>query len=339
MRVLVILNAKAGTLVSSAEKDQATRIRDRFATHGVEAEVRDVPGPELLKVTTDARHSGRYDLIVAGGGDGTLNTIAGALVGGNVPFGVLPLGTFNHLAKELAIPLELDAAVDALATGRDHPFNVGEVNGQVFLLFAAIGIYSDMIKHRDAQRTALGRKKMWAGTIAFFKMLARWPLMRVTLRDFEPALERHSITRLTTVAYVSLSGFQMEQMGLTDAPMKSARTALTVLISPLVSRMGLLWVIVKGMLGRARVSEDMEKIRCDALTIAPHGRPVIRVGYDGEVASMETPLKLRVIPGGLKMRVPAAAPASVVTPAAVTPGITSPGAAEASLTSTAAQPS
>jgi diacylglycerol kinase family enzyme len=336
MRVLVILNAKAGTLVSSAEKDQATRIRDRFATHGVEAEVRDVPGPELLRTTTEARNSGRYQLIVAGGGDGTLNTIAGALVGGDVPFGVLPLGTFNHLAKELAIPLELDAAVDALALGSDHPFNVGEVNGQVFLLFAAIGIYSDMIKHRDAQRAALGRKKMWAGTIAFFKMLDRWPLLRVTLRDFEPSIGRHSITRLTTVAYVSLSGFQMEQMGLADAPMRSARTALTVLVSTHLSRMGLLWVIAKGMLGRARVREDMEEIRCDALTLVPHGRSVIRVGYDGEVATMETPLKLRVIRGGLKMRVPAAAPASVVTPAAVTPGIATPGVSASDLTSAAA---
>ena len=337
MRVLVILNAKAGTLVSSADKDAATRIRDRFATHGVEAEVRDVPGPELLKVTTEARHSGRYDLIVAGGGDGTLNTIAGALVGGDVPFGILPLGTFNHLARELAIPLELDAAIDALALGQDRPFNVGEVNGQIFLLFAAIGIYSDMIKHRDAQRTALGRKKMWAGTIAFFKMLARWPLMRVTLRDFEPPIGRHSISRLTTVAYVTLSSFQMEQMGLADAPTKSARTAFTVLISPHVSRLGLLFVMVKGMLRLARVGEDMEEIRCDALTLAPRGRSVVRVGYDGEVATMETPLRLRVIRGGLKMRIPATAPASVKAPAAVTPGIISPGLATAEATSPEAQ--
>lgn len=313
MRVLVILNAKAGTLVSAAEKDQATQIRDRFATHGIDAEVRDVPGPDLKKVTQEARDSGRYGLIIAGGGDGTLNTIAGTLVNGPVPFGVLPLGTFNHLAKELAIPLDLDAAVDALARGHDEPFNVGEVNGQVFLLFAAIGLYSDMIRHRDAQRSALGRKKMWAGTIAFFKMLARWPLMRVTIRDVEPPIESQSLTRLTTLAYASLSGFQMEQMGIADAPNRSARYMLTLMISPHVSRLGLLWVIAKGMLGRAHLESDMQHIRCDAVTIEPHGRPTIRVGYDGEVATMQTPLKLRVIRGGLKMRMPAAQPTAPVS--------------------------
>lgn len=304
MAVLVILNAKAGTLVSAGETNQAERIRERFAARGIEAEVRDVPGDELSAVTAEARSSNRYELIIAGGGDGTLNTIASALVGGDVAFGVLPLGTFNHLAKELGIPLELDAAIDALAAGRDEPFNVGEVNGHVFLLFMAIGIYSDIIKHRDAQRAARGRKKMWAGTIAFFKMLVRWPLMRVTICDIYPPCEVQRITRLTPVAYVSLSRLQMNLMGLADAPATSARDALTLLISPHVSRLGLVWVMLKGLFGHAHVHRDLEQIRCENLSLQPHHRPTIRVGYDGEVKTMETPLNVKMIRDGLKIRMP-----------------------------------
>lgn len=305
MRVLVILNAKAGTLVSSTDNDQGVRIRERFAAHGIQADIRDVPGPELVAVTTDARTSKRYDLIVAGGGDGTLNTIAGALVGGDVPFGVLPLGTFNHLAKELGIPLDLDAAVDAIATGRDVPFNVGEVNGQVFLLFAAIGLYSDMIKHRDAQRKVLGRRKMLAGTIAFVKMLFRWPLMRVHVRKAAPPGACEDCHRRTNVVYVSLSAFQMTQLGLTEVP-TDAREALSVLISRQKNRRGLVWQMIKGMFGRLSTGRELQLSRVDSIEIEPRGHRHVRVGYDGEVMSMQTPLTFRLIRNGLRMRVPAA---------------------------------
>ena len=304
-RVLVILNAKAGTIVSAAEKDQAAVIRDRFATHGIDAEVRDVPGDQLAAVTREARDAGQYSLIVAGGGDGTLNTIAGALVGGSVPFAVLPLGTFNHLAKELQIPLELEAAVDAIATGRDVPFNVGEVNGQVFLLFAAFGLYGDMVKHRDAQRKTLGRRKMLAGAIALVKMIFRWPLMRVKFAHAVPGDVQVPASRLTSVVYVSLSKYQMNALGMKDVPAEP-RGALNVLVLRHIHRRELIWQALKGLFGRLTPGRDLELSRVNAIELTPSGRPHIRVGYDGEVVSMETPLKFRLIRNGLNMRVPAA---------------------------------
>jgi diacylglycerol kinase family enzyme len=303
MRVLVILNAKAGTIVSAAEKDQATTIRDRFAAHGIDAEVRDVPGDQLAAVTREARDSGRFDLIIAGGGDGTLNTIAAALIGGSVPFGVLPLGTFNHLAKELQIPLELEAAVDALAAGRDVPFNIGEVNGRVFLLFAAIGLYSDMVKHRDAQRKTLGRPKMFAGAIALVRMLFRWPLMRVHVAHVEPSGVQAPAFRLTSVVYVSLSEYQMNALGMQDVP-ADPRGALNVLVLRHIHRRGLLWQTLKGLFGRLTTGKDLELLRVDAIELKPGGKKSVRVGYDGEVQSMSTPLKFRLIRDGLRMRVP-----------------------------------
>lgn len=304
MRILIILNAKAGTIVAAAEKDQATIIRERFATHNIDAEVRDVPGDQLAAVTREARDSGRFDLIIGGGGDGTLNTIAGALVGGPVPFGVLPLGTFNHLAKELQIPLELEAAVDALAKGRDVPFNVGEVNGQVFLLFAAIGLYGDMVKHRDAQRKTLGRRKMFAGAIALAKMLFRWPLMRLRFSNVEPASVRVATSRMTSVVYVSLSEYQMKALGLKDVP-ADARGALNVLVLRHVNRRGLIWQAIKGLFGRLTPGRDLELSRVDVIELQPGGKHNVRVGYDGEVQSMNAPLKCRLIRAALRMRVPA----------------------------------
>jgi diacylglycerol kinase family enzyme len=303
MRVLVLLNGAAGTLAASARQDETERIIRRFARHGVEAIVRPVPGDHLHAATSEARDNGTYDVIFAGGGDGTLNTVAGALVGSDIPFGVLPLGTFNHLAKELGIPLDLDEAIDALVAGRDEPFNLGQVNEQYFLLFMSIGIYSDMVRHRDAQRKVLGRKKMWAGTIAFGKMLFRWPMMKVTLRDIDPMTPYASMTRRTAIVTVSMSGYQLQQMGLTDAP-RDIRQTLSVLVSPHHTRSKIVWVMLKGLFNRATLAKDLELLRVTSVTIVPHRKATVRVGYDGEVRTMETPLRVKLVAGGLKMRMP-----------------------------------
>ena len=110
---------------------------------------------------TAAARAGAYDAVIAGGGDGTLNTIANRLAGGTVPFGVLPLGTHNHFAKDQNVPLDLDAAVaalaDAVAERRFADLDVGEVNGRIFLNASAIGLHPEFVKERDAHYEVVGR--------------------------------------------------------------------------------------------------------------------------------------------------------------------------------------
>lgn len=304
MRVLVLLNGAAGTLAGATTNDQDTIIAEGFARHGHSCDVRRVAGADLFATSRSAAEGHEYDLIIAGGGDGTLNTIASALVGSGVAFGVLPLGTFNHFAKELQIPLDLPEAVEALATGETVPFSLGRVNDRYFLLFCAVGLYSDMVRHRDAQREALGRKKMWAGTIAFAKMLVRWPLMKVRVKHVRGP-KHVNFSRLTTTAYVSLSGYQMQQMGLQDVP-ANARNSLTLLISPHVKRRQLVGFLLKAMFNRAHSRRDLEKLQAQRLHLEVRRRSVVRVGYDGEVETMKTPLKIERVENALQMRVPCA---------------------------------
>ena len=299
MRVLVLLNDKAGTLAGSAERNEQATIRDRFAAAGWTADVRPTPGDALASTASAAARGGEYEMIVAGGGDGTLNTVAGALVGTGCPFGALPLGTFNHLAKELEMPLDLAAAVDALAAGRTVPLNVGRVNDRVFLSFAAIGIYSEMIRHRDAQRKSRGRKKMWAGTIAGLKMLFRWPLKRVCLHVDSVA----SIERPTPFVYVSLSGLQIDQMGVRGRP-DDVRSKLNIFIAMQKDRLGLLKLLARATFRRVRAIRDVELYRAQRceLTIRRHRH--VHVGYDGEIETMTLPLKFELVRDGLQVRVP-----------------------------------
>ena len=101
------------------------------------------------------------DVIVAGGGDGTIHTIAAVLAGTGVPLGILPLGTLNHFAKDLGIPMELHDAVDVVAAARGVNVDVGEVNGIVFINNSSIGVYPYMVLDRERLRRRR-RLQKWA---------------------------------------------------------------------------------------------------------------------------------------------------------------------------------
>jgi diacylglycerol kinase family enzyme len=145
---------------------------------------------------------------------------------------------------------------------------------------------------------------MWAGVIAFCKMLVRWPLMRLRVKGIRGP-KHANFSRMTNTAYVSLSGYQMQQMGLQDVPAQ-ARDALTLLISPHVTRWQLIGFLFKAMFSRASIRRDVERIRAQRLQLEVNRRDVVRVGYDGEVETMRTPLKIQRLENALRMRVPRA---------------------------------
>ena len=94
------------------------------------------------------------------GGDGTVAAVAAGLVGSEVPFGVLPAGTLNHFAKDLGLPLELEAAARMLLSGHVIRVDLGEVNGRIFVNNSSVGFYPQIVRERERQQRG-GRAK-WA---------------------------------------------------------------------------------------------------------------------------------------------------------------------------------
>jgi YegS/Rv2252/BmrU family lipid kinase len=85
------------------------------------------------------------DLVLAVGGDGTVTACAAGVAGSGIPLGVLPVGTGNLLARNLGLPLELDAALAVALTGADRQLDVGTVNGRQFVVMAGIGFDAKML--------------------------------------------------------------------------------------------------------------------------------------------------------------------------------------------------
>ena len=136
IRVAVLLNQTAGTVICRDGRTLGDTIFAAFGQHGATARLEFLAGAKLKAGARRAMRQCRknkVDALVVGGGDGSIATVAGVLADSGLPVGILPLGTFNHFAKDLGIPLQLDQAVEVIATGRIRSVDLGEVNGETFV--------------------------------------------------------------------------------------------------------------------------------------------------------------------------------------------------------------
>ena len=241
------------------------------------------------------------DLLVVGGGDGTLGTAAGILRGTGVALGVLPLGTFNHFARDLGVPLELDKAVEVIVTGTVEAIDVAEVNGRVFINNSSLGIYPRIVRWRDELRSRLGlaRGKLWTFAWAALTALRRAPFLDVDL------CVDGDVQRLRApFLFVGNNDYEME--GFRAGTRKSLRSGrLSVYMTRKRSRLRLVVLGLRALFGNLRQARDFEA--CGAQTLEVRSRHErLLVATDGEVQAMRTPLRYRIHPGALRVVLPAA---------------------------------
>ncbi|MDN5870751.1 MAG: lipid kinase [Nitrococcus sp.] len=126
-------------------------------------------------------HKQDCDRVIIGGGDGSLNAAAEALVANTLPLGILPLGTANDLARTLGIPLNPIQACEIIAKGRLHRIDLGCVNGHYFFNVAHIGFGVTLARELSAEI-----KKQW-GILGYgraaFAALNKRASFRAVIRD------------------------------------------------------------------------------------------------------------------------------------------------------------
>src|ERR1051325_157929 len=105
-------------------------------------------GGEVRELARDAAHSA-HKVIVAAGGDGTVNSVASAVVESDKILGILPLGTLNHFARDLKIPFDLEAAAKTIVAGHVTRIDVAEVNNRIFVNNSSLGLYPIIVRERE----------------------------------------------------------------------------------------------------------------------------------------------------------------------------------------------
>lgn len=283
MRVMAIVNSGAGS--GSAGELDVDELRRLFRDAGMEADVRIVPGDRIGEAADEAARSG-VDALVAGGGDGTIRAVAARLAGGPIPLGVLPVGTLNHFARDLGIPVDLPGAVRVIAQGTVHGLDVGEVNGEIFVNNSVLGFYPPVVKVRDRERQEMQRSK-WAATIsAAFKVLPRHPPLRIRVRTGEQDLVRE-----TLFAFIGNNEYEMSAFSY-GARSRLDSGNLYLYIAKIRDGFDLAGLLLLSLFRDVKATDRLDCLSAPELTIELEQRTV-PVYLDGEVTVLETPLRYR----------------------------------------------
>jgi diacylglycerol kinase family enzyme len=302
-RVSVLLNASSGT-IDAADRDQLRdALQSAFEKHGMSASLQFLSGAELRPGAERALEKatrGDLDAIVVGGGDGSIRTVASVMAGSSVPLGIIPLGTLNHFAKDLKIPLTVEDAVAIIAGGEARPVDAGEVNGRIFINNSSIGIYPYLVIDRERRMRRAGLPKWPAMILAGFTAIRNFPLRRLSICG-----EGWTEPCRSPCVFVGNNTYQLSGPSLgSRARLDEGRLCLYV--AKQQSLGGLLWLAVRCIFGLLDQPRDLRTLVLPAVEISSRERRLL-VAFDGEIEVLRSPLHYRSRPGALRVFAPAAA--------------------------------
>jgi diacylglycerol kinase family enzyme len=288
---LVVINAASGRQEGDV---LAALIRDRVSARGRQVSVRLVThAEEIGQIAAQAAHQARAldGLLVAVGGDGTLNAVAAAAMDAGVAFSVVPGGTFNYFGRSNGFPVEPEAAIDAVLGGRLRPIQVGKVNDRIFLVNASFGLYPQLLEDREAFKRQWGRSRPAAWGAALLTLLGRHRLHCLHLQAGDVKREL-----LASTVFIGNNRMQLEDIGLPEAGALDEGRLVGLVLRP-VGRFGLMRLALQGALGRLADAEEVERLVFRRLQVAPGHwwrRRRVRLALDGEQVRVSAPLIFEV---------------------------------------------
>jgi YegS/Rv2252/BmrU family lipid kinase len=291
--IAIVLNANSGR---STAPQAAERLKEIFAQAGREARVTLVTSGEETNAAMRRAVEDGCHVLVAGGGDGTINCAASAVIGRDIPLAVLPLGTLNHFAKDVGIPQDLDEAAKLVLTGVVCKVDVGQVNDRIFLNNSSLGVYPAIVRLRDRYRATL-KGKWLAALWAALTVTRRNPFMTIRI-----VVEDAKVVRRTPLLLVANNEYRASGVNATTREsLAKGRLALYVLNAE--RRPGLLRLAWQVLLHGAERAEEIDVVLVEEATIETWRRR-LQVAMDGEVFTLQSPLNFRIRPGALRIYVP-----------------------------------
>jgi diacylglycerol kinase family enzyme len=235
--------------------------------------------------------------IVVAGGDGTINTIASECLKANRPFGILPAGTFNYVARNLGLPTDVPQAVSVITSARPRPVDIGEINGHIFLNNAGFGLYSNMVEQREIDKRRFGRSRLVAVYSGIRSLLGSHPLYEVDL----VADDRHE-RLVTTTLFFGCNALQLENFNASAADCLR-HGKLAALSLKLDSRWDIALATLAALTGRLDQAANTDAF-CASTVRVQTRRRALKVAIDGEIVMMRPPLDVRLLPGAVQIFAP-----------------------------------
>lgn len=290
-RGILFLNPRAGTFSTGDESSLRTLAEE----NGLR--VLDVrPELDVRKAVREALDTGMRTFVVAGG-DGSVHHVAQSLVNTEGVLGVVPVGSVNHLARDLEVPIgDWQAAFDIAIKGEIRQIDVGRVNGRYFINSVMLGLYPSISEFRERFRSINNR---WA---AYFKAarlaLRHFPHVTLVL-EHDGRVE----TLRTQMFVVAVNAYDLSTVGMVAPKTTLHDGRLSIYSLSFMSRTQFVRAAAKYFRGKIVDVPGFRAIRTAQLRVDT-GRGRLRVSLDGELTEMQTPLQIAAVPSSLLVRAP-----------------------------------
>ncbi|WP_353644456.1 diacylglycerol kinase family protein [Mesorhizobium sp. WSM2239] len=297
MRFLAVLNRDGGALRGMDLKAFSAKIKETLEAAGHLAETRIVAGDEIVDALAEAAQQRPVDVVLAGGGDGTISAAAAALKDRNKALAILPAGTMNLFARSLGVPQSLDEALASFANGEIKPVDVASANGRVFVHQFSIGMHAKMVRLRDKMefRSRLG--KIGASVKAAYTTVMNPPTMTVSLEIGDAEI----VTRTTGIG-VTNNLFGEGHLPYADHPDGGV---LGVYVTVARQRGELLRFMLSVARGKWRDNQQVEIHEAERVVLKIRAAKAgLRCVIDGELSELERETVLEIHPKSLRVLVP-----------------------------------
>jgi diacylglycerol kinase family enzyme len=236
-------------------------------------------------------------LFIAGGGDGTVNSLVQALVNTDAKFAVLPIGTYNHFAKDAGIPIDWREALEIALNGRVRQVDTARINDRFFVNNVSLGLYPELVARREARGRDYPKWKarLWAA----YGTLRMYPSVTLGIES-----AHHQEVIRTHVFMISNNSYDLSRIGIEASRDTLQAGRLSVYWLPHLPRIALMKFVAHYLAGRVRGTPGFRSFFTQRMK-AQSSRPTLKVGIDGEVFTMQTPLVVTSVPQSLLVKVPA----------------------------------
>jgi diacylglycerol kinase family enzyme len=286
IRVLVLLNAQAGTLIDAGTEGVLRHINETLKPRCESLEVR-LLQPGALPGAIRKAVLGPHDTVIVGGGDGSASAAATAFARSGKVLGVLPFGTMNLLAGDLGLPSDPHAAVAALSDVAPRRIDLAEINGRPFHTLSGLGFFSQMARAREETRGhPLGRLM----GVAFASLRALTRTRSFTI-DVLLDGQRERVRALAVLVTNNRFGSDWRRARLDEGVLEMHLVEDRGTLAKLRASAALLT-------GAWRTEQHIRSIAASDLTITRR-RYHAWASTDGELARERVPLRYRMLPAAL----------------------------------------
>ncbi|MCF4099162.1 diacylglycerol/lipid kinase family protein [Maritalea mediterranea] len=298
MHICALLNKDGGTLKTIDVDQFARELQQGFEAQGHKIDIQIVAGDQLIDGLDKIAKSEECDVLLAGGGDGTISAAAQYCWQSDKTLGVIPAGTMNLFARSLGLPLDLNDATVALAQAKPTQVDVGTANDRLFLHQISVGMHPKIVKLRDQQQHQSRFQKIFGSLKAALTTFNQPPSYRIELE-----LDGHAEQEKLSLIAVSNNKYGRGHMPYADLPQQGELGVYTARPLPTQDNLKLASDLI---LGTWDTNPDLVERSAQTVTLRFTDRKnTPDVTIDGELVTDQKEFEIKIHPKALSVLVPA----------------------------------